>query len=163
MQLDGSDARIVATHKDSIGYYRWIDKNQLVAFILTKPPSLQWMNIQTKENIIIMQHPGRSIFKYKDGVIVCNKENPDTCTISFVTKYGDRLDWLNLPPGTEDFFLTESAFIFTSNKGKILYTSLLSPDDEWKELIDLTSIGINKITRIAVNKKQNKMAIVVPE
>lgn len=160
---DGTDPQILVKHKDSIGYYNWLNKEEIAAFILTSPPTLQLMNIKTGINNTLMRNPGRSIFKYKDGIIVTNKENTDTCVITYVTRQGDRLDWMELPPGTEDFFLSENGHLFTSHNGKILYSPLRTEEADWKDVIDLSGLGIKKITRIVVDKKESRMVVVAAE
>ena len=68
--------------------------------------------------------------------------------------------WIQLPQGTEDFYITEDGWIFSSNGSSLLYCNAKEIDKGWRVLADLKAKGIPKIFRISVNKAENKLAFV---
>jgi hypothetical protein len=65
-----------------------------------------------------------------------------------------------LPKNTEDFYLTDDGWLFSSNESSLIYCNVKSKDKAWQELANLKAMGISKIFRLAVNREKNKLAFV---
>lgn len=163
VSLYGSVTEKIYISKDSIGYYCWLNNDEIAAFVLSKPsPSLKLINIKNNSEKYLMDSIGRSLFKYEDGIIVCQKLYNQNW-ITFVDKTGSYLQWMQLPPNTEDFYLTEDGWIFSSNESVIIYCNIKETNKGWQELVNFKDQGISKIFRIAVNKRKNLLAFVAEE
>ena len=152
--------------EEIIGYYTWINESDYLCFVLPtseSPTTLQWhkgfgmgMGDVTKQ--VMQSNPGRSFHQV-----------PDSDLISFIDKTtepwqinlwnpasGDREVYAPTLEGSEDMaWLPDGQAIMAS--GSIIY---FWNSTQWQPLMDLSSAGVTNITRLAVNKKGEKLAFV---
>ncbi|RYU92932.1 TolB family protein [Emticicia agri] len=148
-----------------VGYHIWIDASRLLLFVLADSTNnLHEYNLATKENTIIAPKPGRSLHKI-----------PNQATFSFIDKSAEQWVIRQYDPATktitpivntvgksEDITWTSNGYILTSD-GEKLYAYKPKQSKEW-QLIDTENLPmLKKITRLAVNKDNNKLAVVVSE
>jgi antitoxin component YwqK of YwqJK toxin-antitoxin module len=181
VSFDGSVTEKIYTCKDSIGYYCWLNENEIAAVVLTNPVSLKRINIKVKTEEFFADSIGRSLFKYENGLAFCQtKRNGnwiaflDADALSADKQHlkdkagrqyqpiykGTYRTWIQLPQGTEDFYITEDGWIFSSNGSTLVYCNAKEVSKGWRVLADLKAKGIPKIFRISVNKAENKLAFV---
>ncbi len=150
-----------------VGYHCWIDKSNLLLFILGDSSNdLHYYNINTKKDTILAKKIGRALHKI-----------PNKNAMSFVDKSDDSAWWitkLNLEDNSQRRIsetLTQNEDLAWLNDGRILagdgnniYYWGGAKEDPIREvsIIGDTSM-LKKITRIALNNKNNKVAIVVGE
>lgn len=160
ISLDGLVTEKLYTSKDSIGYYCWLNKSEIAAFTLSKPKvTLKLINIKNKTEKYLTDSIGRSLYKYLDGIVICQKLKKGNW-VSFIDKNGTITQLIELPKNTEDFYLTDDGWLFSSNESSLIYCNLESENKVWKDLGDLSATGISKIFRLAVNKDKNKLVFV---
>lgn len=160
VSFDGSITEKLYTSKDSIGYFCWLNNTEIAAFVLSKPKiTLKLIDIKNKTEKYLTDSIGRSLYKHKEGVVVCRKLHNNSW-VSFVDKNGTISQWIQLPPNTEDFYFTQSGWLFTSKDSSLMYCNVSNTNKEWKELANLKSLGISKIARLSVNNKLNKLVFV---
>lgn len=158
ISLDGSVTEKIYTCKDSIGYYCWVNENEIAAVVLTKPISLKLINIKNKTEKYLNDSAGRSLFMYNNMIVYC-RTGAKGNEILFSDTTGNIKDHLELT-GTEDFYITEDGWIFSSNGSSIVYCNAQDLKKGWQVLADLKKMGIPKIFRISVNTAENKLAFV---
>lgn len=160
ISFDGLVTEKLYTSKDSIGYYCWLDNFEIAAFVLSKPKvTLKLINIKKKTEIHLTDSIGRSLYKYRDGIVICQKLKNGSW-VSFIDKRGSIKQMIELPKNTEDFYLTNDGWLFSSNESSLIYCNVKSKNKAWQELANLAAMGISKIFRLAVNQDKNKLVFV---
>jgi hypothetical protein len=163
--LAGGDPYVIIDNL-IVGYHVWADNSHLALFILGDPNTLHYLRLPTKADTVLAQNIGRSLHQI-----------PGERAISFIQKTS-QTDWLikkldtesmaistlaNTLPGREDITWTPDGRIITSDGSKIF---ILNPkkDKTWSE-IPLTSGRelLKGVTRLAVNLKGDKLAVVISE
>lgn len=149
-----------------VGYHVWADNSHLALFILGSPQTLHYMRLPTKEDTVLAQNIGRSLHKI-----------PGERAISFIQKISDtqseirRVDLETMKittlattlPGKEDITWTTDGKIISSDGTKIYF---LDPDQGKNWIAVSVSSGSEMLkgaTRLSVNSKGDKLAVVVTE
>jgi len=160
ISIDGLVTEKLYTSKDSIGYYCWLNQSEIAAFTLSKPKvTLKLIHIKNKTEKQLTDSIGRSLYKYRDGIVICQKLKNGNW-VSFINKKGAITQLIELPKNTEDFYLTNDGWLFSSNESSLIYCNVTSKNKGWQELANLKAIGISKIFRLAVNEDKNKLVFV---
>ena len=160
ISLDGLVTEKLYTSKDSIGYYCWLNQSEIAAFTLSKPKvTLKLINIKNKTEKYLTDSIGRSLYKYRDGIVICQKLK-NRSWVSFIDKKGSIIQLIELPKNTEDFYLTDDGWLFSSNESRLVYCNITSKNKGWQELANLNEMGISKIFRLAVNQDKKKLVLV---
>ncbi|MEQ8424394.1 MAG: hypothetical protein RIA63_06770 [Cyclobacteriaceae bacterium] len=149
-----------------VGYHAWVNKNNLVLFVLGEPMTLQWYDLKSQKAKILADNIGRSLHKIpgEDAVSFVDKQNEaewmikriDATTQAFTT-IGATL------PGREDLTWTDDGRIIMSDGEKLFYKNP-SGDKEWLE-IDMKQgeNPLHGITRLAITRDGKKLAVVATE
>jgi hypothetical protein len=155
-------APIILINTLTVGYHAWINETNLLLFILGDTMSLHQYNLSSGSDKIIAKQIGRSLHKI-----------PNSESMSFVHKVSEK-EWLikrlnadgsietitSTLPGREDLTWTPDRKILMSDGKSLFYYSL--DKKEWQK-IEMTPFSTGTITRLAINKKGNKLAMVVSE
>ena len=159
-----SNRTSVLIPKLKVGYYSWENKNQIYCFILGDPPTFEIYDLKKEDTIYIDNRIGRSIHNVDKNNFVSyiSKQNEDW-TINTVNKNSRKTQTLTTTLSkSEDLSWISSKTIIMGKENK-LYQFELSGNSGWIEIADLSKYGLNKISRIAVSPKNDKVAIVVDE
>lgn len=160
ISLDGLVTEKLYTSKDSIGYYCWWNQSEIAAFTLSKPKvTLKLIHIKNKTEKYLTDSIGRSLYQYRNGIVICQKLKKGNW-VSFIDKKGAITQLIELPKNTEDFYLTNDGWLFSSNESSLIYCNVTSKNKGWQELADLAAMGISKIFRLSVNQDKNKLVFV---
>lgn len=163
--VDGGEPSVIIDNM-TVGYHVWADNSHLALFILGQPNTLHYLRLPTKEDTVLAQNIGRSLHKI-----------PSERAISFIQKTSDA-DWLikkfesetmkittiaTALPGTEDITWTADGKIISSDGTKI-YFSDPSKAMKWNA-VTIESGGelLKDVTRVSVNSKGDKLAVVIAE
>jgi hypothetical protein len=154
---------IVLINTLTIGYHSWITPERLLLFVLGDTMTLHQYDLGTFKDIILAKNIGRSLHKI-----------PNTSSMSFVHKISEG-EWLIKKinengvietitaalRGREDLAWTPDGKILMSD-GKGLFYIHPGKSDFWQQIkIPFTPTG--NITRLVVNAKGNKIALVMNE
>jgi hypothetical protein len=150
----------------TVGYHVWADNSHLGLFILGDPNTLHYMRLPTKEDTVLAQNIGRSLHQIpgERGISFIQKNSATDWQIKKLDTETMAISTLAISfPGREDIAWTPDGRIISSDGSKIY---ILNPKKEkaWKE-IQLTSRSelIKGVTRLAVNMKGDKLAVVISE
>ncbi|WP_299364378.1 nuclear transport factor 2 family protein [Winogradskyella sp.] len=145
-----------------VAYYTWYDENTTVSAVIEDEQLNLFVTDITK---------GKSR-KYATKVGRSFHKIPNSDLVSFIYKENDKR-WqirslnpnngitrliANTMQGIEDICWLDSRTLLSGKNG-ILYKLTLKKDNNWKRVADLSSYGITKITRIAINPKGTKLLI----
>jgi hypothetical protein len=158
--LDGTDRGEILPEVQPVGYQAWNDAERVAMFVLGDPATLQLANLATGEVRVVASDIGRSLHKV-----------PGEAAISFVDKsagdvwYVRKLDLggggttelVATLAGREDMAWTPDGTILMGD-GAELYA--WRPGGNWYRIADLSSAGVQGITRLAVSPAGDRIAIV---
>ncbi len=161
--IDGGEP-VTLINTLTVGYHAWINSENLLLFVLGDTLTLHQYELNSKRDVIIAKSIGRSLHKI-----------PKTSTMSFVHKVSAQ-EWLIKKvsddgsietiiatlPGREDLTWTPDGKILMSD-GKKLYYYQPGKVATWQEIEMPTAMPNGTITRLSINSKGNKLAIVVSE
>lgn len=155
--LNGENDVLVPELK--IGYHAWISKDEIVAFVLGEPATLQLINTSTYNSTILGQQIGRSLHKIpgSNSFSYVDKSTSEWVIKSMDPETGDSKSLTPTVVGSEDYAWTPQGEIIMGSGSKLY---LWKEGIDWKELADLSSKGIKGITRLAVSPDGKKMVVV---
>lgn len=163
--LTGGDPYVIINTM-TVGYHVWADNSHLALFILGDPNTLHFMRLPTKEDTVLAQNIGRSLHQIpgERGISYVQKTSSTDWQIKkFDTETMAISTLANTLPGREDITWTPDGRVISSDGSKIY---ILNPKKEkaWKE-IQLTSGNelLKGVTRLSVNAKGDKLAVVISE
>jgi Tol biopolymer transport system component len=149
-----------------VGYHAWLDQDRVICFVLGQPQTLHIYNVKTKEDKIVAENIGRSLHRI-----------PNKKAMSFVKKTTET-EWsimqldietlaitklIDTMPEREDLCWSPEGRIITSDGAKI-YSIDPAKEKDWIELEIKSGKELLKgVTRLAINKKGDKLAVVVVE
>ncbi len=163
--VDGGDPSVIIDNM-IVGYHAWADNSHLALFILGEPQTLHYLRLPTKEDTVIAQNIGRSLHKI-----------PGERAISFIQKTSDNnweikklesetMEITTLAatlPGREDITWTSDGKIISSDGTKVYFLDA-AKEKKWIEVsIQSGSELLKGITRLSVNAKGDKLAVVISE
>lgn len=163
--IGGGPAKVLI--KDlKVGYHTWIDAKNLLLFVLADTTNnLYHYNLATKERNIIAPKPGRSLHKIpnQQAFSFIDKSSADQWIIKQFDPTSQKISPIvNTIGKSEDITWTSNGYILSSD-GEKLYAYKPQSSKEWT-LIDTSHLPmLKKISRMAVNKDNNKLALVVSE
>ena len=157
---NGSSTELVADLV--VAYYTWFNANTIVSAVIEGDDlNLYVTNLQDGSNHKYASKVGRSFHRIPNSNLVSfiSKENENQWQIkSLNPKTGVTKVIANTMTGVEDICWLDGKTIF-SGKDNLLYKLTLKRDNDWKQVANLSSEGIIKITRLATNAESNKLLI----
>ena len=163
--LAGGAPSLILEKTKPVGYHLWIDDHTLALFILGgtgKPNTLQIVDVATEKAEIVIDNPGRIL-----------RRVPHQNKFSFVHKVSDK-EWIIKAydlrtrtsasliatlPGVEDYAWLPDGTLLMGKDSKLFAVVPLT-GKTWTEVADFSVAGLKGITRIAVNAKGDRMAVV---
>lgn len=145
-----------------VAYYTWYDKNTIVSAVIEGDDlNLYVTDLNERKNRNYGKKVGRSFHKIPNSNLVSfiSKKNEKQWQIKSLDPITGEIKVIaNTMTGVEDICWLDGNTLL-SGKGSILYKLRLKKDYSWKKVTDLASIGITKITRLAVNKSASMLLI----
>ncbi len=155
------NGRPVFKYINGIGYYEWLNSQQLALFLVGSPNTLALASADTDRPRTLATSVGRCFRRLPNGNLAyVSKETPSW---TIVEKNLYRLTEApriitTCVSGTEDFaVLRDGSYLMAGGSKIYRYDPIRSP--EWKEVVDLRFYGIRNISRMETNGF-GKLAIV---
>ncbi len=157
-----SGMRTVLVDNLVVGYHAWLSKNELALFVLGDTMTLQRYQLNEKSSVVLDHNIGRSLLNIPNDHAFSYLDKKTTpFSIKRVDIESGKISHLQQTTGEgEDIAWTPDGFIIMGSGSKLYATK---PNGKWIEIANLSSFGLNGITRIAINPSGNKLAIVVEE
>lgn len=145
-----------------VGYHCWLDENTLALFVLGRPATLQIADTRTGKAEVVESNIGRSLHRH-----------PQRGTLTFVHKLSES-EWIikemdvktrktetitRTLAGSEDLTWTKDGIILMASGAK-LFKFDPAKDKAWEEVADFAGARIKTITRLAINPRGDKLALV---
>ena len=145
-----------------VAYYTWYDENTIVSAVIEdKNLNLFVINLNDDTSRKIATNVGRSFHRIPNSNLVSfiSKENENQWQIKSLNPITGAIKVIaNTMKEVEDICWLDNTTIL-SGKDNILFKLTLKKDNNWKQVADLSSNGITKITRLAVNDSATKLLI----
>jgi len=157
--LDGSDPTLLLETVKPVGYYAWIDANNVALFVLGKPNALVHADIRTGRADTLSRNIGRSLQPLPSGGGFSFVAHVDSVSSVRVVQWpaNSRRAEVALPRGSEDFAWLTRDLILTSSGSKFLYWRRGVPGLAAADFSDADLAGI---TRLAVSPDRRWLAFV---
>lgn len=143
-----------------IGYQLWYDANTLISAVLENDMlNLYKTDISTGEDTKLADNIGRSLHKIPNSskVSYISKDDTNAWEIrSIDIKSGKSSPITKTVIGSEDMIWLKNGTILMGSDSKIMK----SDGRNWTEWADLREYGIAKITRMAIDENETRLAIV---
>ena len=161
---DGGHPALILPGVKPVGYHAWGDATTVALFVLGQPATLQIADLRTGTAMVVARDIGRGVQR------VPGEGRP---AISFVQKGADSI-WsvsvINLAtrqirplvrtlPGVDQYAWTPSGVLLMA-KGAKLYQWSPSRGADWEEVADFAAKGLENITRLAVSRQGDHLALV---
>ena len=143
-----------------IGYHAWIGKSKIAAFVLGEPNTLQIIDTKSGSSKTVAENIGRGLHKIpgtKEFSYV-DKSGEKWVIKALNPKNGNKRDLVSTRDGSEDYCWTPNGEIIMG-QGNTLW--VWNPIQGWREIFDLSSYGLQGITRVAVSPEGDKLVLVV--
>ncbi len=162
--IDRTDAgrEILPLHQ-SIGYHFWLTEKKLALFVINGTVNyLKLVNVDDQSAIQLTQGIGRSFGKLPDGRLAfIQKATKETWYIRALDPITNNMTTVIATlPNSEDFVLMPDGTFLMGHQGKLYAYRFGEPQAEWHEIADLSTLGINSIRRMAINRDLDRIAIV---
>ncbi|MCT4629949.1 nuclear transport factor 2 family protein [Winogradskyella sp.] len=145
-----------------VAYYTWYNENTTVSAIIEDEQlNLFVTNISEGTSIKYATSVGRSFHKIPNSNLVSfiyKEKNKPWQIRSLNPKNGITKLIANTMDGVEDICWLDNRTLLSGKNG-VLYKLTLKRDNSWKKVADLSSYGIAKITRLAINTDATKLLI----
>ena len=142
----------------TIGYYHFLSYDEVVLFLVGTPHTLNLYNLKEKTNKTIIENPGRTFMTDKDGLLYYVHKIGETNFLKSYNLLAKKAKTISVLPGkTEDFLLLNNKIVLIGDGSKIMKFNLDSSQN-WEQVIDLSEMEINNISRMVFNR--NKLIIV---
>jgi len=145
-----------------VAYYTWYDKNTIVSAVIEGDElNLYVTDLDEGKSRNYAKKVGRSFHKIPNSDLVSfiSKKNEKQWQIKSLDPItGETRVIANTMAGVEDICWLDGKTLL-SGKDSVLYKLTVKKDYSWKKVIDLSSLGITKITRLATNTSASKLLI----
>jgi hypothetical protein len=158
----GGKPEILTPALSDIGYYTWIDHDELALFVIANGANqMVHYNIRTGTRRIVADKIGRCLLtlpntevmfvhKVADDHWYLKTWHPVTGSITLIAETpGQTEDFARLPDGT-----------VLMGKDNLIFALFPRHAPVWKEVADLSALGIRHITRLAADPEGRRLVVV---
>jgi len=151
---------LLLPHVEPVGYHAWFNDREVAMFILGDSPTLHTASLDDEDVRLIAEHIGRSIrTDPKSGEILFVDKNHEPSQIAAFNPGTSQVRAvMPLFPGSEDFTIDTNGFYWTGNDSRLYRRS--PGDKRWNLMADFGALGIHNISRLAVDLKNTRVALV---
>src|SRR5260370_19509054 len=163
--LNGGQPSLILEHIKPVGYHLWIDDHTLALFILGakgKPNTLQIVDVQSEKAEVVAENPGRILRRipHQNRLCFVHKISDQEWMIkAFDLKTRKITTLIKTLPGVEDYAWTPAGTLLMGKDAK-LFKWNPTVDRDWQEIANFSQAGLKRITRITVNPKGDRIAVV---
>ena len=160
--LAGGEPSLILEKIKPVGYHLWIDDHTLALFILGKPNTLQIVDTRTEKAETIAENPGRILRRvpHQNKISFGHKISEKEWAIkAFDLRTRTSASLIATLPGVEDYAWLPDGTLLMGRDSKLFAVVPLT-GKTWSEVADFSVAGVKGITRIAVNAKGDRIAVV---
>ena len=151
----------------TIGYHAWINKNELLLFVLGDPMTLRHFDLKKGESRILAENIGRSLHRIpgqaKMSFVQKNENDKNWKIMSFDPASQQLATLASTLPGQEDLVWTPAGKILMSNGEQIFRLDPSSADNKAWVSVSMPGSKLKGITRMAISPDGKRLAVVADE
>ena len=144
---------------EPVGYQAWA-ATEVAMFVLGDPVTLVMNSTKTPNKRTITEDIGRTIKTQGRNFIIQKEENGYQRLYRVAGRSGKLTKVTTLPRDADGWAVTPAGS-FLATVGSKVWKLHPAYDSAWKEIADLDSEGINKVTRLSISTDNTKIALVV--
>jgi hypothetical protein len=157
--MDGSDPQVILPALKPVGYHAWLNRDNVVTFVLGKPNALVLANVRDGHADTLARNIGRSLATMPRGefsYVQNDGSGPLLRAFNWSTRASR--DLMSLPGGSQDIAWIDGSLVLTGAASRLLVRDIR--DGNWNEIADFSAQGLTSITRLAVSPNGKWLAIV---
>ncbi|MGI9104860.1 MAG: TolB family protein [Pyrinomonadaceae bacterium] len=164
--LAGGAPSLVLPDLKPVGYHLWLDRRTLALFVLGaegKPNTLQLAPTDHTFLDTIHVNIGRALHLVprREAFSFVHKISPDNWLIKiFDLKTKRSATLVNTLPGSEDLAWLPDGTLLMAHDAKLFRYDPAQPAAVWQQVADFSAAGLRRITRLALNPKATRLALV---
>lgn len=160
--LAGGAPTLVLPNLKPVGYHVWLDAHTLALFVLGQPNTLQLADTRTGKTEILAQSIGRALHRIPGQprqFSFVHKAETEWWVKVFDLKSRQIIPLIKTLPKSEDCaWLPDGTLLMA--QGSQLFKWQRGKDRDWQLVADLSAAGMSGITRLAVNPRGDRLALV---
>lgn len=135
------------------GYFQRINRDSFVVFLSGQPHQLAIISNGGKEKYVFTSNVGRTFFHREGLIYFVHKLTPTTWYLKkYDLKTRKSIIVARMPDGVEDFWLTSNEVWL--GQGSIIKKLTIGSKEDWQDVVDLSTFGINHITRLIMDESE---------
>jgi hypothetical protein len=166
---DGGHPALVLAGVKPVGYHAWGDAHTLALFVLGQPATLQVADLRTGTATPVANDIGRGVQRIPGGdppaiSFVQKGAHPDSVWVVAALDLATRRirTLVRTLPGVDQYAWTPAGVLLMAKGGK-LYQWSPARGPDWEEVADFTALGLESITRLAVSRRGDRLALVAAD
>jgi dipeptidyl aminopeptidase/acylaminoacyl peptidase len=161
--MSGGDARVVILNLKPVGYHVWLDAGNVATYVLGSPNTLYVVGVSTGFTRLVAHDIGRSLVRVPNQHAFTFLQRADSAwwlTLATVPPSGDvKVERLTrMPQGADYLVWTRDGTAVTATGTKLMIWRKGAPS--WTEAADLSSQGVEHVTRLALSPDERTLAFV---
>jgi len=161
---DGTHPRLVLDSIKPVGYHAWADDHTLVLFVLGTPSTLQIADARSPgaHGAVLARDIGRSLQRVpgRPAVSFIQRDSSAGPSLQELDIRTRRITTLVQLPAGADFVAWTRDGIALAASGTTLYQWDQQRGGDWETVADLAPAGLTNVTRLAISRKGDRIAIV---
>lgn len=160
--LSGGNPELIFEDGEKVGYHAWIDHQKVALFLLGSPNFLQIVDLKDLSSIRVADNIGRSLYKIPDQEAISFSQSTEG-ELEVIMKYslesGKTRPIVPMLDGNGFYTWTHSGTL-VMGVGPKLFEFTPDADKDWRLIGDLSDLGIQNISRLAIDPKTEWVAVV---
>ena len=160
--LSGEHPRVLLQDLQPVGYQAWITEDELALFILGSPATLQIASLETGQGTVAARDIGRSLYRVpgKKTVSFVQWDGGGGGLITELDPWTGRTEILAPLLRGNEFYAWTPEGALLMGQGSELFRFLPGTSSEWELVADLSPLGIDGLSRVAVSPEGERVAVV---
>jgi hypothetical protein len=163
----GAHPALVLADVKPVGYHAWGDEHAVALFVLGQPPTLQVADTRSGTATRVASDIGRGVQRIpgRPAISFVQKGSPpDSAWTLTEFDLGTRRTrpLVGTLPGVDQYAWTPRGVLLMA-KGAKLYQWSPARGADWEEVADFTALGLETITRLAVSRRGDRLALVAAD
>lgn len=159
--LDGkTPPKLIFEELEPVGYHAWASTDAAM-FILGDPNNLTLTNREIRNDREVAENITSTIKTRGRNFLFSQKTDKGNMEIFMIAGRTDKVRRLTITPKDANDWAVTPQGTYLASVGSKIWKINPEFDSAWSEVVDLSDIGVENITRIAVSPDNLKIAIVV--
>ena len=161
--IGGGDSRVIYRDIKPVGYHTWLDQHHAALFVLGSPNALVLADTRTGKGDTLARDIGRSLvtLPHGGGFSYFSRRGQDWMLTEVRTTRAGRVGYITpliMVPRGMDYIAWIGGSAIGGTGSKLMIWTPGTP--QWREVADLSTAGVTRISRIVVSRDLKRLALV---